>query len=427
MDFKFPDVGEGIEEGKIVKLHIKEGDTVSQDQVIAEVETDKAVVEIPIPKAGVVSKINFNEGDVIHVGDVFLTVGSEAESSKPPEEKTEQPEEKKEQEEKKENTDSSGVVGSLEVSDEVYKAPEKVEQTSSCEIKALPVVRNLAKKLGIDLCNIQGSGPNGSITVADLTKSSPQSTDNNPSTDSQSTDKPKVFSKRKYDMWGYIDREAFAGMRKAVANQMIKTKDSVMVTHCDEADITDLYFHREEIKQSYKDKGIKMTFLPFIIKALVHSIDQYPLVNSELQDEIIIKKYKNIGIAVDTGDGLVVPVVKRCENKDLEQYAKEIVDLAVKAKEKKLNPMDMKGGSITITNIGSIGGLFFTPVLNHPESTIIGLGKIHKKVLVRDNKPEVRVVLPLSITFDHRVMDGAYIANFTNELISKLQDVEFLK
>ena len=403
-DFKFPDVGEGIHEGTIVKWLVKKGDKVKPDQILAEVETDKAVVEIPSPKQGTVLKLYAAQGAVIKVGQVMITldvVGYVAEK------------------EVKEKERGVGVVGTLPESEADLAAP-----VVSATGKVPLFVRKLAEQMGIDVSTIKGTGPNGMVTIADVKASKQQPQKESP----QLAEKvqPKVV--KKYDMWGYVDHIQLKGMRKAIAEHMSIAAQAPVVTHTDEADVTELAALREKEKKKAEKKKIKLTYLPYIVKAVIESMKKHPLLNAEFDaanEDIIVKKYYNIGIAVDTGDGLVVPVVKGADKKDIFSIAQEIEQLAAKAKERKLDLMDMKGGTFTITNIGVLGGTFFTPILNSPEVAILGLGRLMDKAVVKDGKIVVRKMLPLSLTFDHRVVDGAEAARFVTDMIGELQKVKW--
>ncbi len=384
-EFKFPDVGEGIEEGEIVEWDVKEGDSVKADQLIGKVETDKAVVDIPSPKSGRVLKILVKPGQKVKVGQVMIIIGERGEKYVPGK-TTETPKK------------AFGVVGELEV------APEG-------EVLAMPRTRKIAHELGIDIGKIGGY-----VKEDDLGKK--------PSGESK-----KPFVKKKYDMYGYIDRVPLKGIRRATAQKMSESWQNVPhVTHMDIIVMDELIKLREERKKIAEKKKIKLTFLPFIIKAVIEGFKQYPIFNSSLgEDEIIIKKYFNIGIAVATDDGLIVPVVKIAEKKDIFQLAKEIEELADKAKKRKIDLADIQGGTFTITNIGSAGGKFFTPIVNYPESSILGLGRMEDKVFYENGKVIVRKVLPVSFSFDHRIADGAQAAGFVNLIKSLLENTKKLK
>ncbi|MEK6932857.1 MAG: dihydrolipoamide acetyltransferase family protein [Nanoarchaeota archaeon] len=361
-EFRFPDVGEGIQEGEIVKWLVKKGDKVKEDQVLGQIETDKAVVDMPSPKSGIILEIKIKEGETVKVGQTLVVIGEKNEkvSSK---------------EEKVETKKGNAVVGSLEE----------------------------AKSAG-GFNFIQKGSQKQEVETG-----------------------PKLLVKRKYDLYGYIDRIPIKGIRKTTAEKMSAANTNVAhVTHMDEAYVDKLVSLREKDKKLAKKKKIKLTFLPYIIKALIRSLKEFPLINSSIEDnEIIVKKYYSIGIAVDSEEGLVVPVVKIADQKDIFTIAKEIDRLADDVRKRKVNIMDLKGSTFTITNVGSIGGLFATPIVNYPETAIIALGRMYQKPVVMDNKIEIKQALPFSITFDHRVVDGAYVARFSNRFKECLGNLKF--
>lgn len=383
-DFVLPDLGEGITEGEIRKWLVKEGDAVEEHQTILEVETDKAVVEVPSPKKGRVLKINKDIGDIAKVGEVLMTIaeGGEAIEEKPKAE---------------ERPKSVSVVGVL---------PEEED-----EILAAPAVRALAKELGVKIEALKGSGPGGSITKDDVIEASEK-------------------AKKAEDVYGVIEKIPLRGLRRTIAKNLIQSqRTTAFVTGMDEADITELWTLREREKKSLQQKGIHLTFLPFFIKAVQHALAEHPLLNAsvdEEKEEIITKKYYNIGIAVDTPDGLMVPVIKDVDKKTILELAKEIQELSVKAKERKIKLEEMKGSTFTITNYGHFGGVFATPIINYPDVAILGTGKISEKPWVKDGQIVIRKILPLSLTFDHRVTDGVDSALFLSKVIQYLEDPALL-
>ncbi|MEK7146167.1 MAG: dihydrolipoamide acetyltransferase family protein, partial [Patescibacteria group bacterium] len=320
------------------------------------------------------------------------------------------------------NEDSTGVVGSISTEVTVLKeeVPEHVAVASAPTVQATPAIRKLAKDMNVDLNSLKGSGAEGRITEDDVKNAGGKVATSAPAADSAGAMK-KV---RKYDMWGYVDHVPYKGMRKAIGDAMVKSAmTTAPVTQTELADITDLVALRKKEKVEAEKEGIKLTYLAYIMKALQGALEVHPMLNATLDDanaDIVVKKYYNFGFAVDTGDGLLVPVIKRVNQKKLFEIAKEIDDLAEKARSRKIDPMELKGGGFTITNIGSIGGLFATPVINHPEVAILGLGRLHEAPLVREGKIEARWALPLSLTYDHRVIDGAEAARFMNTFVDKL-------
>src|SRR3989344_3496077 len=406
-EFKFPDVGEGITEGEIVKWFVKEGEKVKQDQVIGEIETDKAIVQIPSPKAGVILKIHIKEGGTVKVGETLVTIGEAGE---------------KVEVKKEEKSKSVGVMGILEEAKEDIEIPVKKESKIEKveRVLATPGVRSLAKSLNVNLADIKGSGSDGRITKEDLEKAA------RPNQEVTKNEVSGIKVTKKYDMFGYVDRIQLKGIRKATAKLMDESHiKAAHVMHSDLIDITHLYEIREKEKVKAAKKNIKLTYLPFIIKAVIDSLKEHPYLNSsfdEVNNEIILKKYYNIGIAVDTEDGLLVPVIKVADSKKILDLAKEIEELAEKARTRKIDLMDLRGGTFTITNVGSIGGLYFVPIINYPEAAILGLGRIHDAPLIVNGKIEIRKVLPISISFDHRILDGAEAARFANKIKELLED-----
>ena len=378
-DFVLPDLGEGITEGEIRRWLVKEGDAVNEHQTILEVETDKAVVEVPSPKKGFVQKIRKLEGEIAKVGDVLLTIVEKldvGEGLVPSQEKK-----------------SFGVVGRLPEAEEVL---------------ATPAVRNLAKRLSVDIEKIKGTGPAGRITEDDVVKASGGA--------------KELFK----DQYGSIERVPIKGVRRSIAKNLLASmRTAAFVTGMDDADVSGLWKLREKEKKVALKKEIKLTFLPFFMKAVQHAIKEHPMLNAsvdEQSEEVIVKKYYNIGVAVDTSEGLMVPVVKDVDKKTILELAKELQELSVKAKDRKLKLEELKGSTFTISNFGSFGGTYATPIINYPDVAILGTGKISDRPWVKDGQIVIRKVLSLSLTFDHRVVDGAEAAKFLNKIISYLED-----
>jgi pyruvate dehydrogenase E2 component (dihydrolipoamide acetyltransferase) len=392
LEFKFPDVGEGVTEGTIVKWKVKEGDKVKSDQILAEIETDKTVVEVPSPRKGTILKLNHKEGETINVGEVLAVIGEKGEKI---EAKKGMPKVRKGA--KKGAKYTGSVVGFLE------EAPE--DESKEAGILAAPFARKLAKELKVDLSKVKGTGPGGRITEQDVRKSG----------------KPKV--RKKYDLFGYVDRVPLKGIRKITAEKMREAvSNAALVTHHDHIDVTELSDVRQKEKEKAAKKGVHLTYLPFIIKAVIWVLKKHPYVASSVEgNEIIIKKYYNIGVAIDTQEGLIVPVIKGADNKKLYELAKEVSDYVEKAKVRKIDLMDLKGGVFTITNIGVIGSTYFTPIVNYPETCILGTGRIEDRATVVDGKVVIRKIMPISFTYDHRVTDGAEAARFMNDLRAVLE------
>jgi 2-oxoglutarate dehydrogenase complex dihydrolipoamide succinyltransferase (E2) component len=398
MDLRLPDVGEGIAEGEILKWLVKEGDKVIEEQPLVEVMTDKVNVQIPSPWTGTVKSILAKEGETVNVGQVILVIdsGSEDQASPKP----------------------------VETASRLASSPTQQAQTqqpgpASAEgVLATPATRRLARELGVDIARVRGSGSMGRVTEDDVRK-----TASGGAQLTVTTTAPAAAANE--------ERVAVRGLRKIVAERMSKSiHTTAQVTHVDEVDMTELVALRDALKAEGEKRGVKLTFLPLMIKAVIPALKEFPYTNASLDDpagEIVLKKSLNIGIAIDTEGGLVVPVVKDADKKDVFQIAVEIQQLAAKARSGGLTLDDVHGSTFTVTNQGSVGGLFATPIINYPESAILGTHKISKRPLVRDGKIEARDVMFLSLSFDHRVLDGAYAARFVNRIISVIQDPKLLR
>lgn len=409
--FRFPDVGEGITEGEVVNWLVEEGDIVEEDDGLLEVETDKAVVEIPSPYSGTLLKRHAAEGDTIEVDQDLATIGE------PGEEVAEEEIPEAEEEEAPEKKEAPP-----ETEEELEEAPEKKER----DVLATPKVRKLAEERGVDLAAVEGSGPEGRITAEDVEAAAGEEVEEE---EKPAEEKRGAKVTRKYDMYGYIDRREMKGVRKTTAERMTEAARAPLVTHQDDADITELVEVREHLKGEREHLGARLTYMPFIVKAVIEGLRTEPTLNSELTEdgsELIVKKYYNVGIAVATENGLIVPNVKRVEEKTLVEIAEEISELAERTRERSVDLAELKGGSFTITNYGAIGGTYGTPIPNPPETAILGVGRIMDRPRVVDGEVKPRKTLPLSVTFDHRVADGAQAARFTNEVIRHLEDPELL-
>jgi pyruvate dehydrogenase E2 component (dihydrolipoamide acetyltransferase) len=405
-EFKFPDIGEGLTEGEIVRWLVKEGDEIKEGDPLVEVETDKALAEIPSPVSGVVLKILVKEKEIVKVGQVIVVIGERGEAL-PPHPKPR----------------SVSVIGELEEAPEegpsILSPSEPIKTPLiNGHVLATPAVRALAKELGVDIQQVKGSGPDGRILEKDI-RQFVEAKAKEP--------KPEKMTKvKKYDFYGYIDRIPLRGVRRSIAKAMVKSiYTAPHVTTMDEADVTELWKIKEKEKREAEKKGIKLTILPFIIKAVLSGLEKHPYLNATLDDEneeIILKKYFNIGVATDTPEGLMVPVIKNAKDKSILQIAQELTQLVEKARNRTIDLADLKGGTFTITNYGALGGLYGTPIINHPEVAILGIGKMREMPVVRNGRVVVRKILPLALSFDHRVVDGAEGARFLNTVIARLED-----
>ncbi len=444
-DFTFPDVGEGIHEGTIQKWLVKEGDTVTADAPMAEVETDKAVVEMPAPKSGKILKRYFKEGDIVKVGETLVTILEEGESasaapspqsptplSSPPEAPPSLPTPPPAAAplpEKKEEHYTGSVVGFLEEAQEVapiipspLSSPQSVPISS---IKATPAVRNLAKQKGVDLAKIKGSGQGGIITAKDVEAAVNTGTHEITAT-TKASEHPLPAERVTVagtDSYGVIERQKLAGIRKVIADKMSKSLYTApQVTNMNDADATELVALRESQKPVFELEKIKLTFMPYFIKAVQIALAKNPELNASVEgDEIILKKYYNIGVATDTDAGLMVPVIKAVDTKSLKDLAKELDTIVEKSRTRSIDITDLKGGTFTISNLGSIGVEYFTPIVNYPEVAIVGIGRLVEKPIVSSGKILVRKIIPLSLSYDHRAVDGAHAARFMKELVYLLE------
>ncbi len=399
--FNFPDVGEGIHEGTVVEWLVAEGDVVAEDQPLLKVETDKAVVELPSPSGGTVIKIHFSVGDLIHVGDALIVIGEAGESVP---------------------DSSADTTGSLKVSQSA-SAPVVEDAGQPVTSVALglrrpiatPKTRALARSLGVDLSQVTGTGAGGRISDQDVESASRgEVSAAAPAAVQVEVDVPSNVT---ITADGPVERIALTHLRKVIAGAMRSSKQiSAHVTHVEEADATALMAAYRDLKpQIEAEHGIKFSVLPFFIKALVECLKDFPIFNASVDEEageVVLKKYYNIGIAVDTPQGLIVPVIKDADSKDMVQLAREVADLAGRARERRLGLGELRGGSCTITNIGPLGGVFATPIINQPELAILGLHKIEQRPVVREGQIVIRDMMYLSISFDHRWIDGAQGARF---------------
>ena len=389
-EFKLPDIGEGVAEGEILRWMVKEGDHVQEDQSLVEVITDKVNVQIPSPKNGVVSRILAKEGQVVKVGQVILAVQASDEQFAPVSQKPM----------------PAIAAQSLPVPPQTQQLAAPMDR-----VVATPATRRLARELGVEITRVKGTGPSGRVTDDDVRGAQAG---------------PSAIVQSATVQLGNEERVPLRGVRKAVAERMTKSSNiAAHVTVVDDVDVTELVLFREAFKGSAEKRGVRLTFLPLIIKAVVPALKQFPYVNASLDDakgEIVLKKYYNMGVATDTEQGLVVPVVRDIDRKDIFQLSGEIEKLAEKARAGQLSLDDVRGSTFTITNIGSIGGLFTTPIINYPEVAIFGINRITKRPVVKDGKIQVRDMMYLSLSFDHRVLDGAYATRFLEVLIDTIQD-----
>lgn len=406
-DFKFPDLGEGIAEGELVKWLVHEGDTVKEDQDVAEVETDKALVPIPSPFAGKVEKLHFKEGDKVKVGAVLMTF-SDGDKATPP------------------STPTPTVQTTLPALPSSPPAPSLKQE--KLPPLATPYVRKMARERGIDLSTVSGSGAQGRITESDLQNLSTTPKAELKAIPTVSPTPAASFSGEDFSKFGEVENLPLKGIRRKISEHMLEAaRKTVTVTHIDEAEVDALLKIRDEKMKYAQERGVKLTLLPFLMKACVIALKNHPYLNASLMDDqIVLKKYYHFGFAVDTEAGLIVPVIRDVDQKSIMRLASDLKELSEQARNRSLSVESLKGHSFSITNIGSIGGKAFTPIIHYPDSAILGLGRTYAKPVVRDGKIEIANMMPLCLSFDHRVADGATAARFVNEVIRHLKDPDLL-
>lgn len=466
-EFKLPDLGEGIHEAAIVNVSVAEGDTVKADQMVMEVETDKAAVELPVPFGGKITKLNVKKGDTVKVGSVLLTVddgggdaGSEKKAS--PEKKApaaERPAPKREEEQRPEAEESTEEEREEPRRSAARQAPaarpEQPAQVAEAPvpdyggpIPAAPAIRRQARESGIDLRQVHGTGPGGRIVREDLERyqlagptgqgappvTKPATAPAKPSAPAAAPSRPAPAPSAPvgaeplpdFSTWGPVRREAITQIRKTIARAMVRSVTTIPhVTHADEVDVTDLESFRKEQSAIFSDKGAKLTLTAFVVKAVAGALRQFPQLNASFDDarsEMVFKDYVHIGIAVDSPKGLMVPVLRDADRKGLLTISKELKEMGEKARDFKLDIADMRGGSFTITNVGALGGTMATPIINWPEVAILGIGKLDLKPVVRDGQIVARKMLPLFLSFDHRVIDGADGARFIRSVMAYMEN-----
>ncbi|MDD4235892.1 MAG: dihydrolipoamide acetyltransferase family protein [Bacteroidales bacterium] len=418
--FKFPDIGEGLDEGTIVEWYVKKGESVEVGQSLVKMETDKVVTDIPSPREGTISAMYGKEGETINVGDALVEIEIEGVEGKQAVEESK----KIEQEQEAVEEEGAGVVGTLEVagnnaylpaSDEGMDDQSEGKPSNKRKALATPVARALAKELDIDINQVNGTGPGRRVMKDDIQKFKQQNAYKAPQ---QTTSAEQTGN--------FIETEKLTQIRKTIAKNMVESKhNAAHMTVFDDAEVSELIRVRNKFKEQFADEDIKLNYLPFILKATALALKKHKSLNAQMDMDkgvMIYKKYYNIGIAVDTPDGLIVPVIKDVDKKSIKQLSLETAEIAKKARERTISFEDMKDGTFTITSYGSIGGKYAVPVINYPQAGILGIGRMSQQPIVKNGEIAVGNTLPLSLSVDHRIVDGGDVTRFLNDIISYLNE-----
>ena len=430
-DVKLPELGEGVTEGELVKWLVKAGDSVKADQAIAEVLTDKATVEVPTPAAGVVKDLKFKAGDVVKVGSVMITLATDGGSAVAPAGATAGAAPAGAQREVPASAHANFATASTSTpaaKPAATVAPNGIfPPVADSKVLATPATRRLARETGVDINGLTGSGLAGRVTREDVLAAGAGSAGAMAVAKAGTTPGMTIPRPSYQGPAGAAEeRVALIGIRKRIAENMQRSKQIIPhFTIMDEAKVDSLVALRESLKDFAEKNGTKITYLPIVMKAMIATIREFPMFNASIDDaagEIVYKKYFNLGFAADTPTGLVVPVIKNADQKTILEISKEIIDLSKRARDGKLKPDEMKGASITITNIGSIGGTYATPVINHPEVAILGMYKIDEKPVIKDGQLKAIKVMNYTMTADHRLIDGALAARFLAAFIARIEN-----
>ncbi len=419
--FNFPDIGEGLDEGTILEWYVKKGQTVKVGDPLVKMETDKVVADIPSPRNGIIAATFGKIGETLNVGNALAEIDIEGVDGEAAQELVKETQVQMQAVEE----EGAGVVGTLEIasnnafmpaSDEGVKKNE-TNDTITIRNKALatPVARAIAKEHGIDINIIKGTGPGGRVMKNDILTHKQK----------QSYSAPKA-AQTVENSNNLVEVEKMTQIRKTIAKNMIQSKhNAAHMTVFDDIEVSELIRLRKKFKDKYANEGVKLSYLPFVLKATALALKKHKLLNSEMDIEngnIIYKKYYNIGIAVDTDDGLLVPVIKNVDKKTVFELAKEIFEISEKARTRNIKLEDMRDGTFTITSYGSIGGKYAVPVINYPQAGILGIGRIFESPIVKNSQIEIGNILPISLSVDHRIVDGGEVTRFLNDIMTYLSE-----
>lgn len=413
MEIKIPFLAEGVESGTVVSILVKEGDRIEKDQTVLELETNKATAPIPSPGAGTVTKILVHEGEEVGVGQTIMVLsegaGSKAKLQKG-RSKAAVPREKPLREMPADVSKS-------------YMEGRRRQAQAGLPPPTSPSVRKIAHELGVDLSEVEGTEPGGRISLADVRRYVQSPRTAKPGAPTQ----PKAQRRIDFSKWGPVTRKVLSNIRQTIGQRMYEAWSNIPhVTQFEEADITNLMVLRQKYASVYEKEGGRLTLTALVLKVLPWLLRKYPVFNSsydETAKEIVYKDYYHIGVAVDTEQGLIVPVVRDVDKKDLMTLAKELECLAEKARKRTLLLNDIEGGTFTVSNLGSIGGAHFSPIINPPQVAILGLGRARAKPVAKTSKIQIRTMLPICLSYDHRVIDGADGARFIEDFVQALEQV----
>ncbi len=425
MDLKLPHLGEGADSGTVVNLFVKEGDTITKDQAVLELENEKAVATIPSTAGGTITQIFVKPGDKIRVGQRILSLEEGSTSAAAPA----APPEPVPRKNREKIIQTPSPEQAPLAAEEVLPEPG-AEGKPGFAPAAAPSIRKLARDLGIDLTRVRGSAHGGRILLEDvrayIQKLQRLAAGPRAATAGNAPAARPAPEQIDFSQWGPISKKPLSPLRQVIARRMTESWITTpRVTQFDEADISALNDLRKKYAAAYEQQGVRLTLTSFALKVVVDTLKKHPIFNASLDEaaqEIVFKEYYNIGVAVDTDAGLIVPVIRDADKKDLAALSRELEDLAGKARQRKLSAEELKGGGFTISNQGGIGGGCFTPIINKPEVAILGLGRGVAKAVVRGTQIEPRLMLPIAISYDHRVIDGGAAARFTVDLVKAFEN-----
>lgn len=436
VEFKLPDLGENIESADVTKVNVSEGDTIEQDQTVMEIETDKASVEVPSDVAGVIKKVNVKEGDSVSTGQVILEVESSS-GAAPAAKREETPAKEEKSETKKEPAKEEAKVSESEVK-EVSQTPPVLGKTKIPQRKdmpkhippAAPSVRRFAREIGGDIHQVRGTGPGGRISIDDVKAYSKNLNEQRAKGGGAGGIGFAQEPLPDFSKWGEVEHKPMSNVRKKTAEHLSYAWATIPhVTQHDKADITELDKLRKKYSPLVEKQGAKLTVTAILLKVVGTALQKYPQFNCSIDmenKEIIYKKFYNVGVAVDTDRGLLVPVIRDVDKKSITGLSVELNDAAKRARDKKTSLDEMQGGNFSISNLGGIGGTYFTPVVNSPEVAILGVSRGSFEPVYQDGEFVPRLMLPLSLSYDHRIIDGADAARFLRWIVEALEQPLFL-